>query len=51
MGVADGLPAGISFIAGAYKEPELIAIAHAYERASKKRAHPKFLKSNLPGNA
>jgi len=45
MGVVHGLPVGLSFIAGAYKEDELLKIAYAYEQASKKRSKPKFLKS------
>jgi amidase len=48
MGIVHDLPVGISFVAGAYKEPELITIAYAYEQASKKRSKPKFLKTNLP---
>jgi amidase len=47
MGIVNDLPAGISFVAGAYKEPELLAIAYAYEQASQKRARPKFVQSNL----
>jgi amidase len=49
MGIVNELPVGISFVAGAYKEPQLIAIAYAYEQASKKRSKPKFLPTNLPG--
>jgi amidase len=45
MGVVHELPVGLSFIAGAYKEDELLKIAYAYEQASKKRSKPKFLKS------
>ena len=45
MGVLHELPVGLSFIAGAYKEDELLRIAYAYEQASNKRAKPKFLKS------
>lgn len=44
MGKVHELPVGLSFIAGAYKEPELIGIGYAYEQASKKREAPKFLK-------
>jgi amidase len=47
MGTVHELPAGFSFIAGAYKEAELIAIAYAFEQASKKRRPPKFIKSSL----
>jgi amidase len=45
MGSMHDLPAGLSFIAGAYKEAELISIAYAYEQASLKRVPPKFLPS------
>lgn len=45
MGTVYELPVGLSFIAGAYKEGELLAIAYAFEQASKKRATPKFLKT------
>jgi amidase len=38
-----GLPVGISFFADAYSEPQLLAIAHAYEQLSKKRTLPKFI--------
>ncbi len=44
MGTVHELPVGLSFIAGAYKEEELLIIAYAYEQASKKRKAPKFLK-------
>lgn len=45
MGTVFELPVGLSFIAGAYKEDELLKIAYAFEQASKKRAAPKFLKT------
>jgi len=45
MGTLHELPVGLSFIAGAYKEKELLQIAYAYEQASKKRMKPKFLKT------
>jgi amidase len=45
MGTLHELPVGLSFMAGAYKEDELLKIAYAYEQASKKRRAPKFLKS------
>jgi amidase len=45
MGTVHDLPVGLSFIAGAYKEDKLLAIAYAYEQASKKRTAPKFLKT------
>jgi amidase len=42
MGLMHGLPAGLSFFAGAYTEPQLIAMAYAYEQASHKRQAPAF---------
>ncbi len=45
MGTLYELPVGLSFIAGAYKEDELLKIAYAYEQASKKRVVPKFFKT------
>lgn len=45
MGKVHELPAGLSFIAGAYREPELLSMAYAYEQASKHREAPKFLKT------
>lgn len=44
MGKVHELPVGLSFISGAYTEPQLLALAYAYEQASKKREAPKFLK-------
>ncbi|HUM64509.1 MAG TPA: amidase [Chitinophagaceae bacterium] len=43
MGDVRGLPVGISFMAGAYKDAELLGIAYAFEQASKKRKSPRFL--------
>ena len=45
MGTVHELPIGLSFIAGAYKEDELLTMAYAYEQASQKRTAPKFLKT------
>ena len=42
-GYVFGLPVGLSIFSGAYKEPELIAMAYAFEQASKIRIAP-----NLP---
>jgi len=42
-GSAFGLPVGISFIGTAWSEPKLIALAFAYERATKHRMPPRFL--------
>lgn len=43
MGRLFELPVGLSFIAGAYREMELLAIGYAYEQASKHRSAPRFL--------
>jgi amidase len=42
MGMALGLPVGLTFIASAYEEPALLSIAYAYEQASLKRTPPQF---------
>ena len=44
-GYASGLPVGISFFGRAWSEPKLIAIAFAYEQATRHRAPPKFIPS------
>ncbi len=49
MGLVMGLPVGFSFVAGAYKEPELLKLAYAFEQASKKRVAPVFLTGSIPG--
>jgi amidase len=45
MGMVLGLPVGLSFIARAYEEPELLRIAYAYEQVSKARVAPAFTSS------
>lgn len=48
-GYVHGLPIGISFFSTAWKEPELIAMAYAYEQARGPREVPKFLSTlDLP---
>ena len=42
-GYVCGLPAGISFIGGAYQEPALIRLAFAFEQAHPVRKPPRFL--------
>lgn len=42
MGHVHGLPVGLSFVASAYQEPQILALAYAYEQASKKRVAPEF---------
>jgi amidase len=49
MGTVHGLPVGFSFIAGAWQEGPLLAIAYDYEQASKKRTKPTFIPSLIPG--
>jgi amidase len=44
-GVVYGLPIGFSFFGPAYSEPVLLAIAYAYEQASKNRIPPTFIKA------
>ena len=46
-GYVFGLPVGMSIFGGAYKEPELIGIAYAFEQASKVRVAP-TLPERLP---
>ena len=41
-GYVHGLPVGLSFFAGAYAEPRLIALAYAFERATRVRRPPTF---------
>ncbi len=43
MGTLNELPIGISFFGRPYDEPGLLAIAYAYEQASKNRMAPKFI--------
>lgn len=45
MGSVLDLPVGLSFIAGAYNEPEILTLAYAYEQASKKRTAAKFIET------
>jgi amidase len=48
MGTYLHLPVGLSFMGSAYSEPQLLAIAYAFEQASKKRVVPKYIPSFLP---
>jgi amidase len=47
-GFVHGLPAGMSFVGGAWSEPTLIRLAYAYEQASNQRRAPTFAKSVNP---
>jgi amidase len=42
------LPVGLSFFSGAYREGEIIALAYAFEQATKHRVKPEFAKAFLP---
>jgi amidase len=44
-GFVQGLPCGISFVGTAWSEPKLIAIAYAFEQATKHRRAPGYLKT------
>jgi amidase len=48
MGAVQGLPVGLSFVSGAYKEAELVSVAYSYEQASRKRIIPEFKTTLLP---
>jgi amidase len=47
-GFVQGLPCGLSFVGSAWSEPALIAMAYAYEQASKRRRPPGYLRSVNP---
>jgi amidase len=41
-GFVDGLPVGVSFMAGAWQDARVLAIAHAFERAHAARRPPRY---------
>ncbi|NLP10375.1 amidase [bacterium] len=51
MGFVMELPLGFSFVAGAYQEPQLLAMAYAFEQAAPQRRAPKFLATLHPQTA
>jgi len=48
MGFLHGLPVGLSFFGGAWTEPKLIALAYAYEQATRHRRPPGLRPSATP---
>jgi amidase len=44
-GFVHGLPMGISFFAGAWQDVQVLALAHAFERAHAARRPPRFVPS------
>lgn len=47
MGMVHHLPIGLSFIGGAYTEPQLISLAYSFEQATKKRVAPMFISNSI----
>jgi amidase len=45
MGLAGGLPVGLSFIGPAWSEARLLALGYAYEQASHARKPPTYIPS------
>ena len=46
-GYSFGMPVGMSFIGGRFAEPKLIALAHSFEQATRKRHKPRFRPTDL----
>ena len=46
-----GLPVGVSFFGPAWSEPRLLALAHAYEQATRHRLQPRFLPGDSSASA
>jgi len=44
-GFVHGLPCGLSFVGTAWSEPRLIALAYAFEQATRHRRAPTYPKS------
>ncbi|MGN6212968.1 amidase [Parafilimonas sp.] len=47
MGLVHHLPIGLSFIGGAYTEPQLISMAYSFEQVTKKRIAPTFIANSI----
>lgn len=45
MGLANGLPVGLSFIGAAWSEADLLAMGYGYEQATKRRVAPTYTPS------
>ena len=45
MGLANGLPVGLSFIGPAWSDGDLLAMGHAYEQATMRRVPPTYIAS------
>jgi amidase len=45
VGLADGLPVGLSFVGTGWADAEVLALGHAFERLAPRRAAPAFLRS------
>ena len=50
-GYVGPLPVGVSFIGGRWDEPKLIALAYAFEQATRVRVQPAFLESTSAASA
>jgi amidase len=50
MGKVHGLPVGLSLVAGAWKEAELLGMAYAYEQESRFREKPEFHQDIIIGD-
>jgi amidase len=47
VGLVSGLPVGVSFSGGAFSEPRLIALAYAFEQATRARTRPAYAPVSL----
>jgi amidase len=48
MGVAEGLPIGLSFIGAKWSDADILSAGYAYEQASRKRVAPTYRASTAP---